>query len=173
MTPDVQQMPRDTTVPEAQTTPTAPVGEPPITPSAATGQGWNWLLRILGIVMAFGGGIALMATAALLPWNTIPEADNWTLLGVLVAESLFWGFVAALLLRSWWAILIVPVAFSAGIYLYMLYQAFQWSGFNLQQWLPSSGDAMPYWMLRGTLPATIGAVIGALFGKWVGRRIPR
>lgn len=118
MIPDVQQMPRD--VPgdkaslEAQTTlptpmptpragPTTSIDQPPVT-RLTSGRGWNWFLQALGVTAAFGGGVAFWVP--LLKLNL----PLWDIEPVLV------GFVAALLLRSWWSLLVAPVAFSLGLF---------------------------------------------------------
>ena len=50
-------------------------------------------------------------------------------LAVVVLEPILIGFVAAALLRSWWAMLIVPVGLSAGFFLGNI---FQMGGLDLQ-----------------------------------------
>ena len=170
---DVQQMQRDTThdtaaqeaqttgapmTPTTPTTPsTAPVGRPPIAPPAAIGQGWNWFLRILGIVLAIGGGITLwyaMLATDVAGHEGIPPAD-WLVVLALIGFAA-WAAVAAGLMRTWWALLIVPVAFLAGMAV-------------------TRGSVIfgPPLLLSSTVPAIIGAVIGTPLGRWVERRIRR
>lgn len=166
MTPEIQQMPRDTTAPEAQTTPTAPVGQPPITPPAATGQGWNWFLRILGIVLAFGGGITLwyaIFTADVAGHEGIPPS-NWLVLVGLVGFAV-WAALAAALLRSWWSVLVVPAAFYVGTIL-------AGNSFDISQLFSRGGISWGVLLLT-VLPAAIGAVIGTPIGTWIEQRIRR
>ncbi len=93
-----------------------PAGQQPVASSAGTGQGWNWFLRISGIVLAFGAGSAFWY--ALLAADTAGQQgvppEGWLVALVLMALVL-WAALAAGLLRTWWAMLIVPVAFYAGM----------------------------------------------------------
>jgi hypothetical protein len=129
---------------------------------ASRGRLWNFFLRAVGVVVALGGGIAL--------WYAIAAANQYARPGALVpvwvdilALLIFtaWAALAGGLLRSWWALLIVPVAYYAGALLAE-------SGFDPAH-LFSQG------FLRGILsgwgilflaipPAAIGAAIGATLG---------
>ncbi len=93
-----------------------PADQQPVAASAGTGQGWNWFLRILGIVLAFGAGsafwYALLAADTAGHHGTPPQ--GW-LVGLVLLGLALWAALAAGLLRTWWAVLIVPVAFYAGM----------------------------------------------------------
>lgn len=93
-----------------------PAGQQPVAPSAGTGQGWNWFLRISGIVLAFGAGsafwYALLAADTAGQQGTPPQ--GWLVALVLLA-LVVWAALAAALLRTWWAVLIIPVAFYIGM----------------------------------------------------------
>jgi hypothetical protein len=62
---------------------------------------------------------------------------------------------ARLLLRSWWAMLIVPIAFSFGFYL----SNFLMGGFDLQQWAASHFEGLDILVLF-VVPVAIGVAIG-------------
>ena len=75
-------------------------------PTPASRQRWKGvLLSILGIVLPCVGGFLIVW-----PW---PDGENLDILFVFLGVCLL-VFVGAALLRSWWAITIVPVAFIAG-----------------------------------------------------------
>lgn len=135
---------------------------PSAVPPAAVGRGWNWVLRILGVILALGGGIAL--------WYVLVAADahvreNGTLLPVwvdILAFLLFigWAALVAALLRTWWSFLIVPLAFYVGILLAV-------SGFDLGQ-LIQNGLLEAWVVLILAVPA---AVLGAWVGTYLGMRV--
>ena len=66
-----------------------------------------WLMRVLGVVVPLIGGIAIMCLNIYFP-------DFWAL-GLLVALLL--GAVSALLIRSWWTMLVAPIALALGAWL--------------------------------------------------------
>lgn len=182
--PDIQDTQHDTAAQELQTgpvTPTVPttptprsavpVGQPPITPPASIGQGWNWFLRILGVVIAFAAGVAY-AYALGAAWGQ-PEAQatGWLILfgfvGIVLGVA-----VAAGLFRSWWALLIVTVVFYVGYVVQPLFT----SSFDFQLWIqflnPVTGLYLnPIALLFILSPAFVGAVLGVPIGKWVEQRL--
>lgn len=135
------------------------------------GRVWNWVLRAVGVIVALGGGIAL--------WYAIAAADTHSRQGSLVPVWVdllalvgftAWAVLAGALLRSWWALLIVPVAYYVGALLAA-------NGFDLQQWF---GNGVLHGILSGwsvlflaVPPAAIGAAIGSPLGWRVERRIHR
>lgn len=165
MLPDVQE--RNTTSPTSTAQPAAPVGQPPVTPPARTGQGWNWFLGILGVVLAIGGGIAIIYAFHTFWWSAegVPTFPDW-LVWVAIIGSVVLAVAAAALLRSWWAVLIVPVAFYVGGYLALLMA----SGFDFQQWSNAFLTVSFSVMLFTLPPAIVGTVIGVPIGKWVAKR---
>ena len=70
------------------------------------------LLFILGILLPFAGGI-LNGT----PWGNTEFNNTLTFMYIGFGVTFLSLVVGAALLRSWWALLIVPVAFAAGIIL--------------------------------------------------------
>ena len=89
------------------------------------------LLFILGILLAFAGGL-LTGT----PWGNT-EFNNTTTYMFIEFGGMFLSlFVGAALLRSWWALLIVPVAFAAGNLLRSLHSDAPLMGMVLQSYRP-------------------------------------
>lgn len=149
----------------AQEDPTLPpVSSLQLAAPAFSWRGWDLLLRILGIVMAFGGGIAVGYAATS---SEISSAVSgwWTLLALVVGGALF-----AMLFRSWAAILILPVVFSGGVFLGTIIQG---GGFDFQKWLPTAAEATYILVIFGDLPLLLGVVIGTPLGKRLEQRIRR
>lgn len=119
------------------------------TPSWRT---WGLWLRVLGVVVALAAGFAFA-----IPMDIQIPLEVFLLVPVLV------GVVSAGLLRSWWALLVVPVAFSIGA---MLSLIFQGQGIDL-----SSPEGVDIVMILGVLPTAIGTAIGTPIGKWIERRL--
>src|SRR5260370_23287744 len=86
-----------------------PLVEKPSQPTPATPRRWiGVLLLILGILLPLAGGFL-----AGWPWYRFGHEGDF------IPPLPFWGTVLSLvvgaaLLRSWWAVLIVPVVWSAG-----------------------------------------------------------
>lgn len=146
MLPDVQHKPA------AQEDPTLPRVSS-VQPSMPTTleQNWNWFLNTLGIVLAFGAGIA--AGFGLPAWEGhVSEAQL-----LLISLAMFAvGLLAAGALRSLWAILFVPIAVYAGNIVASSVFGISWG-----------------WLFFVSLPAAIGAFIGASIGIWATQRIRR
>jgi hypothetical protein len=128
----------------------------------ARGRLWNWVLHIVGVILAIGGGIALWYLLVVIDVQ-LREQDLvlpvWLdILAFIVFAA--WAALAAALLRTWWSLLIVSVAFYAGILLAV-------AGFDLQQVL-SNGLLAAWTVLILALPA---AALGAAFGTYLGMRV--
>ena len=113
-------------------------------------QRTNLLLVILGIELPLIGGFWV--------WNNYP----WSYVMFLSV------FLGALLLRSWWAMLIVPVAFSVGFFLSSI---FQMGGFDLQNWAASGFEGVDILVILGVVPVAIGIAIGTPIGKKIEQRL--
>ena len=86
-------------------------------PSAPTfsWRSWSFWLRVIGVILAFVGfyeGIELGEFS-------MPLLGDWWAIGGLISLILV-GVVCAALIRSWWSLLIVPVAFGVGGFLLQL-----------------------------------------------------
>jgi hypothetical protein len=128
--------------------------------SLMTEEEWkrtNLLLVILGIEIPLLGGFWV--------WNN----DPWYYV------MIFSVAIGAFLLRSWWAILVVPVVFAIGVTLGILFLPFLQSGWPAVQAILGSGmmEGMDFLLFLGTpaviVLASIGAAIGVLLGKWIKR----
>jgi hypothetical protein len=117
----------------------------------------NILLLILGIEIPLLGGFWV--------WNNYP----WYYVMFLSVA------IGALLLRSWWAILIVPVVFAIGVTLGILLLPFLQGGWPALQASLGSGmvEGLEFLLFLGTpaviVLATLGAAIGVGLGKWLKR----
>ncbi len=150
MLPDV---PTNTTPRGDPTLP--PVGRMPSSPSEySPWRGWSLLLRLLGLAVACVGGGAL----------SIPSPLP---LGVWVLQPVVLGLLAAVLLRSWWSLLSVPVAFVAGLF---VGNAYQMHGFDLQGWFTGGFIDIDILLLLA-VPLVIGVAIGTLIGYWIELRM--
>ena len=116
----------------------------------------NPLLVILGIELPLLGGFWV--------WN-----NPWSYVMFLSV------FIGALLLRSWWALLIVPVVFAIGVTLGILLLPFLQGGWPALQAILGSGmvEGMDFLFFLGT-PAVIiltalGAALGVGLSKWIKR----
>jgi hypothetical protein len=113
-------------------------------------RGWSLWLRVLGVVVPLVGGFAQFFPSPL------P-------LGVYFLVPLLVGVVSAGLLHSWWAVLVVPVAFSIGAMLSFLFQ-----GMAIDLSSPEGVDIV---MVFGVVPIAIGTVIGTPIGKKIEQRL--
>lgn len=130
----------------------------------ATGEQnkWSWRLRVMGVAMAFVGGLVFVLLGVILP--TPPTWPAWVVAGALIVDAVLWGFVAALPLRSWWAALIVPVTFFAGVLLATLWQG---------QAVSATEELIVSVVTLALLPSAAGAVIGAFTSKRIERSRPQ
>lgn len=118
-------------------------------------QRTNLLLVILGIELPLIGGFWV--------WNNYP----WSYVMFL---SVLTG---ALLLRSWWALLIAPVVFAIGVTLGIFLLPFLQGGWPAAQASLESGiiEGLDFLLFLGTpaaiVLAALGAAIGAGLGRWI------
>jgi hypothetical protein len=165
-------------------------------PAPASPQRWiGVLLFILSIVLPFAGGFLIGW-----PWQyrDAVEMNEFIIIMIFggVALAVFVGARASLL-RSWWALLIVPVAWSAGwilarhILLPLVYGWYcgyisditcpysglydpGWSA--LQAWFETGiiwrnlGIGLPIAILPIILCTALGAGVGIFLREWLGKR---
>ena len=81
--------------------------------------------------------------------------------GLAVPEGLLLGLVSAFLFRSWWAILVIPIAFIAGelLAIYLTPLVFSPNPYEIDD----TGLGVFLWAIIGP----ITAIIGALFGTFI------
>jgi hypothetical protein len=113
-------------------------------------RSWSLWLRVLGVVVALVGGFVQFFPSPL------P-------LGVYFLVPLLVGVVSAGLLHSWWAMLVVPVAFSIGAVLSFLFQGM---GIDL-----SSPEGVDIFVVFGVVPIVIGTLIGTPIVKKIEQRL--
>lgn len=120
-------------------------------------RGWDLWVRVGGVAIAVVGGVVCSLPTAL------P-------LGLYVMLPLVVGVVSAALLRSWWAILIVPVAFRVGFLLVGIPLA---GGFDAVALSSSEAHVEVLATLYGLqlVAVAIGIAIGTLTGKELGQRL--
>jgi hypothetical protein len=143
--------------PEEETLP--PLDQKPTSTPASSWQGWSLWLRVLGVVVPLVGGF----------FRAFPIPGDIPLLAIFFLPVLI-GVVSAGLFRSWWAMLLIPVAYTVGFYLAGVYR----SG-TFDYVLNSSPDGI----LEGTallvglgvVPIAIGAAIGIPIGKKIEQRL--
>jgi hypothetical protein len=126
--------------------------------SASSWRGWSLWLRVLGVVVAFVGGIA----------SFLPIPIDVPIYVVLMAPPILFGMVSAGLLRSRWAILIVPVAFSLGFFVLTVATG----GFDLQKMIESGFEGLDF-LILGVVAVLIGVAIGTPIGKRIEQRLRR
>jgi hypothetical protein len=125
---------------------TPPLEQEQTAPTASSWQGWSLWLRILGVVVALVGNVVL----ALLGTQDFQSLS--ILLLVLV------GVVSAGLIRSWWSLLIVPVAFVVGDSLIDGFAGF-------------FSNLLSYFTWFFIAFVEIGVAIGTPIGKWIEQRL--
>ena len=130
------------------------------TPSAtptSSWRGWDLGLRLLGVAVAVVGGVVL----------SLPMAVP---LAVVLVLPLVVGVVSAALVRSWWALLIVPVAFRGGFLLVGIPLA---GGFDVLARSSSEGIVEVFTILYGLqlVPVALGIAIGTPIGKKLEQRL--
>lgn len=121
------------------------------------------LRRIVGVVLPLVAGTALWWIPSLFGYADIMDNPTvgYTVIGVTIALA----FAGAAVLRSWWALLIVPAAWLVGEILAALVTGLATASVNWV-FLPLSGGLILY----VGLPVVISAGLGVLFGQWLARR---
>lgn len=147
----ISQKPDNIRWPEEETPP--PLKQKQTSIPASSWRTWSLWLRVLGVVVALVVGFALLTTPVFLP---------------LPVYLFLVGVVSAGLLRSWGAILVVPVAFGVGIFLSLVFQV---GGFNLQGLSASGFEGVGIIVVLGVVPLAIGVAIGITLSKWIERRL--
>jgi hypothetical protein len=124
------------------------------------------VLRILGVVVAAVGGAA---EGLLVSYSWVP-GESRGLVEILLAGMV--AVVSGALLRTWWALLAVPLVFLAGAVAANWYTdsiATQRLGepMSVSAHLTDAGLVLLVGVLTFGLPLIVGAVIGTSTGKWL------
>jgi hypothetical protein len=151
----ISQKQNDMHWPEEETPP--PIDQKHISAPSSSWRGWSLWLRVLGVAVPLVGGFAL-AFPIDIPLNMY----------LLMLVPLLVGVASAGLLRSWWAMLIVPIAFSVGFF---MSNTFQMSGFDLQNWAASGFEGVDILVFLGVMPVAIGVAIGTPIAKKIEQRL--
>lgn len=117
-------------------------------------------LSSLGILLPWAAGTTVWWVPAFW-WGDGDISDNPVALYVVATVSILVSFAGAALLRSWWALLIVPAAWALGQIMYGL--AVSWP-----VW-PDVWHAMAAHIGLPALVLMACSVPGVLFGQWVTR----
>lgn len=118
-------------------------------------RGLDTLLRILGVVLP---------SALLGIYGALGDYGWWTLV-VYIAG----GFVGGLLIRTWWSVVIVPIAMAAAL---LAWVAISSGLHGLIEDLGILGLVF-LWTLWVIFPIAIAAVIGMFIGKLIEKSISR
>jgi hypothetical protein len=113
----------------------------------------NPLMRVISVVLALGGSFAavLVISTGLISIELLYNYNEWLIMLVILVYAAF----CAVLYRSMWATLIIPIALTLPPLLAMFLTAVQegtWDFFAVLG------------VLFVTLPALVGAIIGGFFG---------
>jgi hypothetical protein len=119
--------------------------------AAASWRGWSRWLGILGVVMPLVVGV-------------ICSFIDLSYILVMWFPFLL-GIVSAALFRSWWAVLVVPIALSLGTLLGIILR----DGGLPNIASPGFVQGVTLLVLFGVVPMIIGAAIGAPLGKQIER----
>jgi len=130
------------------------------TPSAiptSSWRGWDRWLLLLGVAVSVAGGVLC----------SLPTAVP---LAVALVLPLLVGVVSAALVRSWWALLIVPVAFRIGFLLIGIPLA---GAFDVLARSSSEGTVEVFTILYGLqlVPVALGIALGIPIGKKLEQRL--
>ena len=134
---------------EEETSP--PLAQKKKSTPASSWRGWSRWLRVLGVVVP------------LVVSFVCPFIDLSLLLVVWIPFLL--GVVSAALLRSWWAVLVVPTALSIGAILSIILR----EGGLPNIAAPGFVEGVTLFVFFGVVPMAIGAAIGAPIGKQIER----
>jgi hypothetical protein len=141
-------------------------------PTPASSRRWiGVLLSILGIVLPIAGGF-LMGW----PWWAKEVGQNMVYATMFYVGEALSVCIGASLLRSWVAVLIVPIAWVAGEVMGAVLHTLVEGGWPALQAALESGFI---WIAQGwiefvalpiTLCAALGAVVGVFLSKWLRKR---
>jgi len=111
------------------------------------------LMRVAAIVLALVGSFAGFWAFFSLQLPQSNNGDGWALLGTVLL-----GAVSTVLFRSWWALLVIPIAFSAGAFLAMYLIPLVISPNPLA--MNDAPFGVILWEIFGPIIAAFGALLG-------------
>ncbi len=152
----------------------SPVEEKQVLPVSEKKRPWiELLLRVVAVVLSLIGGVAYYYLLVLgrLPMIETPPPDGRAFLGVVAFLLVFLvGVGGAVLFRSWWAILLVPLALGLGAYIasYQIPKLIPLNAYDSE--VVYTGAAITSLIILPII-AVIGASIGSAIGMaWKKRR---
>lgn len=141
----------------AQDDTSLPLEEKQLAAHMSAWRGWDLWLRVVGVAGALVGGIVCSLPTA------VPMA-------VYLVLPLVVGVASAALLRSWWAVVIVPVAFRVGFLLVGLPLAGAFDSVALRS-SEATSEVLAILYGLNLVPVAIGIAVGTLIGKEIERRL--
>ncbi len=127
----------------------------------AQSRGLRWTL---GIALPLVAGTAFWWVPSLMGYADV--MDDPTTGSVVLGLTVALAFAGGALLRSWWALLIVPAAWLVGQALTQVFMSLGTANLDWSALLPMSGSIL---LLVG-LPLLFSAGLGVLVGQWLARR---
>ncbi len=132
----------------------------------------RWRQRILGVALPLVGGFL-----ALGPWLFIPVLSNYRLGVFFLGALVVWltVFVGALLLRSWWSLLILPIAAYVGTVLadLIVFPLIQGGVPMMQESLGTWIGGLPNSIVAVVMIVFVPLIVPALIGTMLGNRFRR
>jgi hypothetical protein len=116
------------------------------------------LMRVAAIVMSLVGSFAGFLAFFSFQLQQSGNGEGWAILGATLL-----GAVSAVLFRSWWALLVIPLAFSAGAFLAIYLIPLVISPNPLA--IDDVGFGAFLWAVFGPIFAVFGALFGILILK--------
>lgn len=146
----------------SMTEPATAVGQTPVASRVARRHSWNWSLRILGVVLAVVGGLALGYVLPIISFNSD------LLLWAFVLGLVVWAALVAALLQSFWAVLLMPAISVVGLFVGSSIQIY---GFDVPAWFTSGLGDIDIVVITIIVPWMAGAFIAAPLGMWIKQRL--
>ena len=132
----------------------------------------RWRKRILCVALPLVGGFLAYG-----PWLYIPDLFNYRLGVIFLGALVVWltVFVGALLLRSWWSLLILPVAAYVGALLESLivFPLIQGGVPMMQESIGSWIGSFPNLIVVVVMSVFVTLIVAALIGTLLGNRFWR
>lgn len=144
------------------TAPASVASQTPVAPSVARMRTWNWSLRILGVVLALGGGLAVGYVASIMSFTS--DVLLWAFVGGLVV----WAMFVAALFQSFWAVILMPAISVVGLFVGSSIQNYS---FDLQAWFTNGVGDIDTVVVAIIVPWMAGAFMGTPLGMWLKQRL--
>ena len=117
------------------------------------------LRRVLGVLVPLAAGFVF---SWLLDINALASEGPFTFITLLLVTTGLAGIVGGFLLRSWWAVAIVPIALVVGV----LFGSLIRTGTIAQGPIEEVGPLAAVVLTMYLVPTALGALIGTAVGRW-------